>query len=135
MSNNGTFKTAGGRITCIQCSAQSKRTGQQCRAPAITGKIKCRFHGGKSTGPKTSEGRQRCAQARTTHGQEKTTMRMERSLASARLAVLESVGFAIGMMAGPRTPGRRPDRMAEVYPELKLMFQKLVVENARQGAQ
>lgn len=133
MSKNDTFKTAGGRITCIQCSAKSKRTGLQCRAPAIKGKTKCRFHGGKSTGSKTPEGRRHCAQARTIHGQETATMRMERRLASARLAVLESVGFAIGMMAGPRTPGRRPNRMAEVYPELKVMFQKLVVESAKKG--
>lgn len=103
-------------------------------APAIAGKTKCRFHGGKSTGPKTLEGRQRCAQARTVHGQETTAMRMERSLASARLAVLESVGFALGMMTGTRTPGRRPDRMAEVYPELQALFQKLVIERAKHGA-
>jgi hypothetical protein len=33
-----------------QCSAQSKRTGCRCRAPAMTGKNVCRFHGGKSVG-------------------------------------------------------------------------------------
>lgn len=134
MSNSQTFEIAGGRIACIQCQAQSKRTGQQCRAPAIAGKTKCRFHGGKSTGPKTPEGRQRCAQARTTHGQETTSMRIERRLASARLAVLESVGFGLGMMTGIRTPGRRPDRMAEVYPELQALFQELVVKRAKPGA-
>ena len=48
----------------------------------------CRFHGRKSTGPKTPQGRQRCAQARTIHGLETNTMREERSLASARLAML-----------------------------------------------
>lgn len=128
------FLTAGGRIRCLQCAAKSKRTGQQCRAPAIAGKTTCRFHGGKSTGPRTPEGRQRCAQARTVHGQETTTMRLERSLASARLAVLESVGFGLGMMTGIRTPGRRPDRMAEVYPELQTLFQKLVVERAKHGS-
>jgi hypothetical protein len=30
MSNNFTFRTAGGRITCLQCNAKSKRTQQQC---------------------------------------------------------------------------------------------------------
>lgn len=127
------FLTAGGRIRCLQCSAQSKRTGQQCRAPAIAGKTKCRLHGGRSSGPKTSEGRQRCAQARTVHGQETTAKRMERSLASARLAVLESVGLALGMMTGTRTPGRRPDHIAEVYPELQTLFQELVIERAKLG--
>lgn len=132
MSKSGTFKTAGGRITCVQCTAQSKRTGVQCCAPAIAGKTKCRFHGGKSTGPKTPEGRQRCAEARTVHGRETTNMRLERSLASARLAVLESVGFAMEMMTGTRTLGRRPDRMAEAYPELQALFQQLVFERAKQ---
>ena len=129
-----TFLTAGGRICCQQCTAQSKRTGEQCRAPAISGKSKCRFHGGKSSGPKTPEGRQRCAEVRTVHGRETTTMRMERSLASARLAVLESVGFGLGLMTGTRTPGRRPDRMAEACPELQALFRKLVTERAKHGS-
>lgn len=61
-------------------------------------------------------------------------MRMERSLASARLAVLESVGFALGLLQGTRTPGRRPHRIAEAYPELQALFQKLVIERAKQGS-
>ena len=48
-------------MTCTQCNALSKRTRQRCQAPAIKGKTKCRFHGGKSTGPKTAEGRARIA--------------------------------------------------------------------------
>jgi hypothetical protein len=125
------FLIAGGHISCLQCSAQSKRTGLQCKAPAISGKSKCRFHGGKSTGPKTPEGRQRCAQARTAHGRETSTIRTERSLASARLAVLESVGFGLGLMTGTRTRGRKPDRMGEAYPELQALYQKLLIERAK----
>lgn len=133
MFGNSIIETAGGRIRCLQCSAKSKRTGQQCRAPAIAGKTKCRFHGGASTGPKTQHGRKRCAEARTTHGRETTALRKERSLASAHLAVLESVGFAMGMMTGTRTPGRRPDRMPEAYSDLQALFQKLVSEHTKQG--
>ena len=128
------FLTAGGRIHCLQCSAQSKRTGLQCKAPAISGKAKCRFHGGKSTGPKTPEGRQRCAQARTTHGQQTTSTRIERSLASARLAILEAIGHDLKMMTGPRTRGRKPDRMGEAYPELQAIYQKLVIERTEHSA-
>ena len=51
------YTTLGGRVTCTQCNAQSKLTKLQCRAPAIKGKTKCRFHGGRSTGAKTTEGR------------------------------------------------------------------------------
>lgn len=118
----------------VTCNAVITRTGRECGATAIEGRHKCAQHGGKSSGPKTPEGRQRCAQARTVHGRETTSMRMERSLASARLAVLESVGFALGMMTGTRTPGRRPDRMTEVYPELQALYQKLVVQRAKHRA-
>jgi len=89
-------------------------------------KTKCRFHGGKSTGPKTEAGRQRCAEAKTIHGRETRKARTERSLDSARLAVLESVGFAIGLMSGGRTRGRRPDRIGEAYPELQRLLKRRV---------
>ena len=68
------------------------------------------------------------------HGQETVNMRKERSLASARLAVLETVGFGLGMMCGPRTRGRKPDRIAEAYPELQTLYQKLVIERAKHSA-
>lgn len=113
-----------------RCAAIFKATGQRCTGIAILGKRTCARHGAFSSGPKTAEGRHRCAQARTIHGQETGSIRIERSLASARLAVLESVGFALGMMKGTRSRGRRPDRMGEVYPELQALFQKLVIDRA-----
>ena len=118
-----TFLTAGGRITCRQCEGTSRRTKERCKAPAAKNKTRCRFHGGrKISGPKTLEGRQRCAKAKTIHGRETHDARTERSLASARLAVLEAVGFSIGLMSGGRTRGVKPSRMAEAYPELKAML-------------
>jgi hypothetical protein len=108
MSNNFTFETAGGRIKCLQCQAQSKRTKQKCRAPATKGKTKCRFHGGASTGPKTTEGRQRCAEAKTIHGNETRKARIDRAAAMRQLRALEQFGHALGIMHGPRMPGRNP---------------------------
>jgi hypothetical protein len=61
-------------------------------------------------------------------------MRQERSLGSARVAVLESIGFAIGLLKGTKTRGRRPDRMGEVFPELQAMFQKIVLERAKHSS-
>ena len=119
-----TFQTLGGRITCQQCQAMSKRTKQQCRAPAMKGKRVCKTHGGKSTGPKTPAGRQRCADARTTHGNETRQARIERSLATARLAVLEAVGHQMGFMSGTRTRGPKPTRMSEAYPELQTVLHR-----------
>ena len=114
-----TFQTLGGRITCQQCQAMSKRTKQQCRAPAMKGKRVCKTHGGRSTGPKTQAGRQRCVDARTIHGDETRQARTERSLGVARLAVLEAVGHQMGFMNGTRTRGPKPTRMSEAYPELQ----------------
>ena len=108
MSKNFTFRTAGGRITCLQCNAKSKRTGNQCRAPAAKGKTKCRFHGGASTGPKTEQGRQRCASAKTVHGNETRNARNERAEGMRLLRALEDLGYTLGIMSGPRTQGRKP---------------------------
>ena len=103
-----TFLTLGGRITCQRCQAKSKRTKQQCRTPAAKGKTKCRFHGGASTGPKTPEGRQRCAEAKTVHGNATRKVRSDRAAAMRRLRALEDLGHALGIMNGPRMPGRKP---------------------------
>ena len=110
--------TMGGRIQCHQCQATSKRTGQQCKAPALKGKHVCRFHGGKSTGPKTPDGRDRCANAKHVHGKETTTLRTARRNASARLAMLELIGWELKMMTGPKTPGRKPTSANVACPEL-----------------
>ena len=112
---------------CLQCSATSKRTLKQCGAPAIAGKNVCRFHGGKSTGPKTQAGRQRCAEAKTIHGNETRAARTERSLTSSRLAVLESVGFTLNMLSGTRTRGPKPNRMTEAYPELQESVKRMML--------
>ena len=114
-----TLTTLGGRVTCQRCQAKSKRTKLQCAAPAIKGMRVCKTHGGRSTGPKSEAGRQRCGANKLVHGRETREARNQRSLGLARIAVLREVGFALGFMQGPRTRGRRPDRMAEAYPELQ----------------
>jgi hypothetical protein len=119
------FFTLGGRVECNQCQARSSRTKLQCRAPAIKGKRVCKWHGGRSTGPKTKAGRQRCAQAKTIHGRETREVRTERSLASARLAVLEQAGHELGFMGGTRTRGIKPHKMGQVLPELQEAVRRL----------
>jgi len=123
MSNNFTYVIAGGHITCTQCQAMSKRSRQRCKAPAMRFKKCCFYHGGKSSGPKTEAGRQRCAQAKTIHGRETREARNERSLASGRLAVLEEIGRKLGFMKGTRTLGRKPHKMRQVLTELQLEMQ------------
>ena len=131
MSNNFTYVIAGGHITCNQCQATSKRSQQRCKAPAMKGKAVCRTHGGRSTGPKTEAGRQRCAQAKTIHGRETRKARTERSLGSARLVLLEAVGFSICLMTGGRTPGPKPFKINQVLPELHEALRRLRVKYPR----
>ena len=45
-----------------KCGARTRK-GIPCRARALPGKARCKFHGGLSTGPKTAEGRMRIAEA------------------------------------------------------------------------
>lgn len=42
-----------------RCGAKRHRDGQPCEARPEPGKARCRFHGGRSTGPRTIEGRSR----------------------------------------------------------------------------
>src|SRR5262249_6887405 len=49
-----------------RCGARTRCRGA-CRQPAMRNG-RCRLHGGLSTGPRTAEGRARCARARLTHG-------------------------------------------------------------------
>jgi hypothetical protein len=82
---------ASGRIRCVRCQATSKRTKLQCGAPAVREKRVCRFHGGKSTGPKTDEGRKRCGIAKTVHGGETRAIRAARPAKMAELSMIEKI--------------------------------------------
>ena len=78
----------GGRIRAPRCQALSKRSKLQCRKAALTGKRVCAFHGGKSTGPTTKDGKRRCAAARTTHGFETRAARVYRAEKFKEMAAL-----------------------------------------------
>ena len=74
------------RIYAFRCQALSKRSKLQCKKAALKGKRVCMFHGGKSTGPITSLGKERCAEAKTIHGRE---TRAIRTLRAEKLAELK----------------------------------------------
>jgi hypothetical protein len=58
--------TPGDFLAAPRCGVHT-RSGECCRQPAMKNG-RCRMHGGLSTGPRTAEGRARCAAARRTHG-------------------------------------------------------------------
>ena len=83
MQRQNTFESyislIGGRISAPRCQALSKRSKKQCGKAALAGKRVCMFHGGKSTGPVTVDGRERCAIAKTVHGYETRAAREYRA--------------------------------------------------------
>ena len=81
----------------------------------MKGKQVCKNHGGKSTGPKTPEGRKRCAEAKTIHGRETRLIRNERSKGLARLALLEALGRKVGLIAGEKTRGTKPKKFTGLF--------------------
>ncbi len=95
-----TLGTANGRITCLRCTAMSKRSRLQCGRPAmkLSKGQKCNFHGGKSTGPRTVAGRQRISKAHLVHGNETVQMRLERQQKNAYFAHIEDVMHVVDMM-------------------------------------
>ena len=109
MSTKNILLTAGGKIQCLRCTANSSRTGIQCGRPALKSSKtqKCQYHGGRSTGPKTAEGKARIAAAHTVHGQETNAARAERSAGSARLSRIEDAMYLLEMSTTPRTRGRK----------------------------
>ncbi len=103
------LQTAGGRIECLRCTARSKRTGLQCGRPALKSSKtqKCDFHGGRSSGPKTQDGKDRIAAAHTIHGRETREQRAERSATSARISQLEDAMHVLKMTTALRSRGRK----------------------------
>ena len=91
--------TLGGRIRAPRCQALKKGTKkQQCMGPAVKGKNVCRFHGGKSTGPVTEQGRKRCAEAKTVHGRETREKRRLRAAKLRELSELERLMKLRGLL-------------------------------------
>jgi hypothetical protein len=58
---------SGNPMNSLRCGSHARRTGWPCRGPAMRNG-RCRMHGGRSTGPRTEEGRQRAKIANFIHG-------------------------------------------------------------------
>ena len=50
-----------------RCGAKT-RAGTPCQQAAMRGKLRCRMHGGGSTGPRTPEGMERMRASKIRHG-------------------------------------------------------------------
>ena len=103
------LNTAGGKIRCRRCKAQSSGTKLQCSKPALKGKVVCGHHGGLSTGPKTKEGKGRIRAAHLTHGDETLAAKAERSAKSVMFRYLTDIGNHVNLFYTQlKTRGRPP---------------------------
>jgi hypothetical protein len=101
--------TAGGKIRCRRCKAQSSRTKLQCAKPALKGMAVCGHHGGYSTGPKSKEGKDRIRAAHWRHGEETLEAKAERSAKSIMFRYLTDLGNHVGLFYTQlKTLGRPP---------------------------
>ena len=102
--------TAGGRITCLRCTAKSVRSGNQCLKPALKSSRtqKCSHHGGRNKGPITEAGKARSAAAHVTTGEYTKQAIRERSQKLAEMMQLEDACHVLGLTNAGRTRGRKP---------------------------
>jgi len=57
-NKSGSLPTAANKARMI-CGAKRRRDGEPCQGLSVPGKMRCKWHGGASTGPRTDEGRVR----------------------------------------------------------------------------
>jgi hypothetical protein len=105
------LSTAGGRISCLRCTAKSVRSGNQCLKPALKSSrtAKCGHHGGRNKGPVTEAGKARSAAAHVKKGEFTKQAIKERSQKLAEMLQLEDACHLLSLTVASRTRGRKPN--------------------------
>lgn len=85
-----------------RCTAKAKSTSIRCCNPAAYGCATCRLHGARRN--ILSGSKHHWFQ----HGERTKEGTLTRREIRRRLAILEEIGFATGLMRGQRTRGRKP---------------------------
>jgi hypothetical protein len=101
------LQTAGGKITCLRCTAKSSRTKEQCRRPAIkTSRTqKCQYHGGRQH---TAETLKLISEANTLHGQTTKETKEQYKHSIALIHELQDAIYVLKMGEGPKIRGPKP---------------------------
>lgn len=119
---------AGGRITCLRCTAKSSRTKLQCRKPAlnVSSTQKCQTHGGR---PHSAETLRLISEANTIHGEATKKAKQKYIDDSALIRELEDALYVMKMAQGPRTRGRKPGGYRGVRTEAdvaRMIFERVL---------
>ena len=104
----------GDYMSAPRCGANT-RAGTSCRQPAMPNG-RCRFHGGKSTGPRTAEGLRRSRTAHLTHGF-RTAEIIDLRTAAARIG--RNLKVLTGVAKGgftTKSQSTRSKRASDVHP-------------------
>ena len=133
------LSTAGGRITCLRCTAKSVRSGNQCLKPSLKSSRtqKCSTHG-SSMGPITEAGKARSAAAHIKTGEFTKQAIQERSQKLAEMMQLEDACHLVGLTTADRTRGRKPNgykRLSTIKDVVMFVFDKELNRPAQAGAQ
>jgi len=137
---NKFLSTAGGRITCLRCTAKSVRSGSQCLKPALKSSRtqKCGHHGGRNKGPITEAGRARTAAAHIKSGEFTKQAIKERSQKLDEMMNLEDCLMILKMTSASRTRGRKPNgykRLSTIKDVFEFALDKELNRPAQAGAQ
>jgi hypothetical protein len=82
----------------------------------------CNFHGGKSTGPKTSEGKERSRQAHIKTGEYTQESRQRHNRALLNLAYIEDMMHELKITSADRTRGPKPTGYRKLTSLTQLMI-------------
>ena len=130
LNDEGVLLLSYGLIRCSSSSARSHRTNFRTGSPEMNGKRVCRTHGGKSTGPKTEQGKANSAKANLKNGKYTKQAQTEHSEASAQLSQLEDAMYLLGMSNAPRCAGRKASAYCklESLDDVRAMLAKTIAE-------
>ena len=111
-----------------RCGAKT-RSGAPCRAPAMWSKkagryTRCRLHGGRSTGPRTPEGIERCRKANWKHGRRSAQEIAERRASRRELQWMrwDTDELARDVRAFLREQKRQQQLAEKSFPLVTVMF-------------
>ena len=112
-----------------RCGAKARTTGQPCKRPGTLKNGRCRLHGGRSTGPKTTQGLRRARKGNWKHGYESSPARKTERYV--RLAIRIAKAECLGLRSYVPVLARDRRRLVEAVEQAARLGREL--EGLRRG--